>query len=96
MTTSRVRRRPAEARRLILEAAEQLLVDGGPHAVQMRAVCSAEPLLENTSTAADGWVPRPSWRPLTKFERRARAEGRDVRDLVFRRVLAPHSFTHSP
>ena len=38
MPTTRVRRSPAEARALILEAAEQLLVEGGPPAVQMRAV----------------------------------------------------------
>ncbi|MCA1655499.1 MAG: TetR/AcrR family transcriptional regulator [Pseudonocardiaceae bacterium] len=38
MATIRIRRRPEEARQLILEAAEQLLMDGGPHAVQMRAV----------------------------------------------------------
>jgi len=34
----RIRRRPEEARLLILEAAEQLLVEGGPRAVQVRAV----------------------------------------------------------
>jgi AcrR family transcriptional regulator len=34
----RVRRRPAEARELILHAAEELLVEGGPRAVQVRAV----------------------------------------------------------
>jgi AcrR family transcriptional regulator len=38
MATTRTRRRPDEARQLILDAAEQLLVAGGPHAVQMRAV----------------------------------------------------------
>ena len=53
-----------------------------------------EPLLENASAAADGWTPRPDGRPETKFERRARMEGRDVRDLVFRRISAPQSFTH--
>lgn len=34
----RVRRSPDESRRVILEAAQALLVDGGPHAVQVRAV----------------------------------------------------------
>jgi TetR/AcrR family transcriptional regulator, repressor for neighboring sulfatase len=34
----RVRRPPAESRRLILEAAEQLLVESGPAAVQVRSV----------------------------------------------------------
>jgi tRNA (guanine-N7-)-methyltransferase len=62
----------------------------------MRAVCTAEPLLENTTAAADGWTPRPACRPLTKFERRALAEGRDVRDLVFRRASSPNIIAHSP
>jgi len=35
---TRVRRSADEAQRLILEAAEELLVDGGPRAVQVRAV----------------------------------------------------------
>jgi AcrR family transcriptional regulator len=34
----RVRRSPDEARRVILEAAAALLIEGGPHAVQVRAV----------------------------------------------------------
>jgi TetR/AcrR family transcriptional regulator, repressor for neighboring sulfatase len=38
MSPTRVRRSPAEARSLILEAAEQLLIEGGPGAVQVRAV----------------------------------------------------------
>ncbi|MFJ1456357.1 TetR/AcrR family transcriptional regulator [Nocardia sp. N2S4-5] len=40
MTHARVRRTPDEARRLILEAAETLLVEGGPAAVQVRAVAT--------------------------------------------------------
>src|SRR3954471_15771606 len=38
MSQQRVRRSRDEARRLILEAAERLLVDGGPAGVQVRAV----------------------------------------------------------
>jgi AcrR family transcriptional regulator len=38
VSSTRVRRSPAEARALILEAAEELLIEGGPAAVQMRAV----------------------------------------------------------
>jgi AcrR family transcriptional regulator len=38
MTVERVRRSRDEARRQILEAAERLLVDGGPAAVQVRTV----------------------------------------------------------
>jgi tRNA (guanine-N7-)-methyltransferase len=67
-----------------------LATDWAHYAAQMRAVCSGEPLLENASTAADAWTLRPEGRPETKFERRALAEGRDVRDLVFRRISAPH------
>jgi tRNA (guanine-N7-)-methyltransferase len=73
-----------------------LATDWADYAVQMRAVCAAEPLLENTSTAADGWTPRPERRPMTKFERRAVAEGRTVRDLIFLRNSSPRTFTHSP
>jgi AcrR family transcriptional regulator len=40
MTSSRVRRAPEEARRLILEEAERLLVEGGVGAVQVRAIAA--------------------------------------------------------
>lgn len=36
--TRRVRRTPEDARRLILDAAETLLIEGGPRAVEVRAV----------------------------------------------------------
>jgi tRNA (guanine-N7-)-methyltransferase len=39
-----------------------------------------------TNTAPDGrFVPRPQWRPLTKFERRGERLGHGVWDLVFTR-----------
>jgi len=38
MSQPRIRRRPDEARSLILKAAEELLVEGGPRAVEVRAV----------------------------------------------------------
>ncbi|SOJ55614.1 hypothetical protein MSIMFB_03096 [Mycobacterium simulans] len=38
MSAQRVRRRPEEAKSAILEAAEKLLILGGPRAVQMRSV----------------------------------------------------------
>jgi tRNA (guanine-N7-)-methyltransferase len=62
-----------------------LATDWDDYAVQMRAVCDAEPSLENL--AADqpgGWMPRPEWRPVTKFEQRALLEGREVHDLMYR------------
>lgn len=41
VTSSRVRRSPEEARRLILDAAEKLLAEGGVAAVQVRAIAAA-------------------------------------------------------
>lgn len=62
-----------------------LATDWDDYAVQMRAVCDAEPSLENTAAGRPGgWTPRPDWRPVTKFEQRARLDGRDVRDLLYR------------
>ena len=52
------------------------------YAEQMLAVLSAEPLLENT---ADGFAPRPDYRPLTKFEQRGLRLGHGVWDVIFRR-----------
>ena len=56
--------------------------DWEEYAVQMLEVLSAEPLLENT---AEGYAPRPEYRPLTKFENRGLKLGHGVWDLVFRR-----------
>jgi tRNA (guanine-N7-)-methyltransferase len=80
--------------RLVPGGLLHLATDWAHYAVQMRAACDGEPLLANTATADDGWTPRPAARPETKFERRARVEGRDVRDLVYRRISSPQSFTH--
>jgi tRNA (guanine-N7-)-methyltransferase len=56
--------------------------DWQPYAEQMLEVLSAEPLLANT---AEGYAPRPDYRPLTKFETRGLALGHGVWDLVFKR-----------
>ncbi|HEV7914131.1 MAG TPA: tRNA (guanosine(46)-N7)-methyltransferase TrmB, partial [Albitalea sp.] len=56
--------------------------DWEPYAQQMLEVLCAEPLLENT---ADGFAPKPAYRPLTKFENRGLELGHGVRDLVFRK-----------
>jgi tRNA (guanine-N7-)-methyltransferase len=71
------------ASRLAVGGRLHLATDWADYADQMLAVCTAEPLLRNEF---DGWAERPDWRPVTKFETRARAEGRVSRDLVFRRV----------
>ena len=59
-----------------------LATDIADYAEQMLAVCAAEPRLVNT---ADGFRPRPAWRPVTGYERRGIAAGRPSRDLIFER-----------
>jgi tRNA (guanine-N7-)-methyltransferase len=56
--------------------------DWQPYAEQMLEVLSADPSLANT---ADGYAPRPGYRPLTKFEARGLRLGHGVWDLVFRK-----------
>ena len=67
------------ASRLRPGATLHLATDWMDYATQMHVVCGAEPALEG------GWVDRPEWRPVTKFEERARIEGRPIRDLIYRR-----------
>jgi len=57
-----------------------LATDWQHYAERMLEICSAEPTLANQY---DDWAPRPPWRPVTKFEARAHAEGRSCRDLIF-------------
>jgi tRNA (guanine-N7-)-methyltransferase len=61
-----------------------MATDWADYADQMRTVADAEPLL------VGGETPRPPWRPVTKFEARARAEGRDVHDFVYGRPPCDH------
>jgi tRNA (guanine-N7-)-methyltransferase len=56
--------------------------DWAPYADEILATLSVQPALENT---ADGFAPRPAWRPLTRFEQRGLDRGHQVFDLVFRR-----------
>lgn len=66
--------------------------DWAHYALQMLTVLSAEPLLANRAPltvlsesvdTAQGFVERPSHRPLTKFEKRGIGLGHGVWDLVF-------------
>ena len=57
--------------------------DWQDYAEQMLAVLSAEPTLKNT---ADGYAPRPDYRPVTKFEKRGVRLGHGVWDLVFQKI----------
>lgn len=56
--------------------------DWEPYAQQMLDVLGACPDLRNT---AEGYAPRPDYRPPTKFERRGLRLGHGVWDLVFQR-----------
>ncbi|MEY2754671.1 MAG: tRNA ((7)-)-methyltransferase, partial [Actinomycetota bacterium] len=80
-------------RRLVREQVVPLLVErlrvGGllhvatdidDYARQVLEVVAGEPRL------AGGVVPRPEWRPLTRFERRGLDAGRDPVDMIFTRV----------
>lgn len=62
----------------------RLATDWENYAEQMLDVMSKAPGFINQST--DGtYIPRPSWRPLTKFEQRGQNLGHGVWDLVFTR-----------
>ena len=56
--------------------------DWQPYAEQMLEVLGEEPMLANR---AEGYAPRPAYRPLTKFEQRGLKLGHGVWDLVFER-----------
>ncbi|VWX62879.1 tRNA (m7G46) methyltransferase, SAM-dependent [Burkholderiales bacterium 8X] len=57
--------------------------DWQPYAEQMLDVLGGEPMLRNT---AEGYAPKPHYRPLTKFENRGLKLGHGVWDLVFERI----------
>ena len=56
--------------------------DWEDYALQILEVLSGEPLLQNM---ANGFTPRPPYRPQTKFESRGLRLGHGVWDIVFRR-----------
>jgi tRNA (guanine-N7-)-methyltransferase len=56
--------------------------DWEEYAHQMLEVLSAEPTLINS---ADGFAPRPDYRPLTKFENRGLRLGHGVWDVIFKK-----------
>jgi tRNA (guanine-N7-)-methyltransferase len=70
------------ASRLASEGIWRLATDSEDYARQISEVLDAEPLLEDVhADAAARWESRP----LTRFERRALAAGRPVRDFTYRR-----------
>lgn len=70
--------------RLIPGGRLQLATDWEPYAVQMLELGNAHPQFSNLAGAA-GYMPRPEWRALTRFERRGHRLGHGVWDLSFER-----------
>ena len=62
-----------------------LATDWQDYAEQMLATVSGQPMLRNVATAGD-YVPRPDYRPITKFEQRGQRLGHGIWDLIFERV----------
>jgi tRNA (guanine-N7-)-methyltransferase len=58
--------------------------DWQEYAEQMLQVLGAEPTLQNS---ADGFAPRPDYRPVTKFEKRGLRLGHGVWDVVFTKKI---------
>lgn len=79
----------ALARRLAPGGYLHVATDWQPYAEEILATLSAEPLLANS---AEGFAPRPVWRPLTKFEQRGLARGHAVFDLLFIAAAKPPSW----
>jgi tRNA (guanine-N7-)-methyltransferase len=71
------------ASRLVAGGLLHVATDWQDYAEHVLAVLSATPGLRNT---ADGFAPRPAWRPETKFERRGLDLGHGVWDLLFTRT----------
>jgi tRNA (guanine-N7-)-methyltransferase len=70
------------ARRLAPGGYLHCATDWDEYAQQMLEVLGGETLLTNT---ADGFAPRPAWRPQTKFETRGLRLGHGVWDVLFLR-----------
>ncbi len=72
-------------RKLTIGGRFHMATDWENYAEHMLAVMSAAEGFQNTSESGD-WVPRPEYRPITKFERRGERLGHGVWDLIFERV----------
>jgi tRNA (guanine-N7-)-methyltransferase len=79
-----------------LKSAGQLHIatDCGSYADSILDVLSNASELENTATD-NGFVQRPIYRPLTKFERRGKHLGHDVWELLFKRRARCPTIDHS-
>ncbi len=71
--------------RLRPEGVLRMATDWQPYAEEMLEVLTANPRLRNL--AADGtYIPRPTERAATRFEKRGERLGHDVWDLAFNRI----------
>ena len=70
--------------KLRLQGVLHMATDWQPYAEQMLELVSEAPGFENL---AEDYVPRPDFRPLTKFERRGEKLGHGVWDLMAQRAL---------
>lgn len=77
------------ASRLHPGALWRLATDWDDYAWWMLDVLAAEPGLEPCDAGDDGFAPRWSERPLTRYERKGQDAGRAVHDLTWRRVDRP-------
>ena len=69
--------------KLAVDGYLHLATDWEDYALQMLTVLHAEPNLKNT---AAGFAPRPAYRGISGFERKAHTKGHGIWDLVFCRV----------
>ncbi|GAC1454160.1 MAG: tRNA (guanosine(46)-N7)-methyltransferase TrmB [Steroidobacteraceae bacterium] len=74
--------------RLCIGGVLRVATDWAPYAQQILAVLGAIPGLENLAADA-AFVPRPTGRAPTRFEKRGVRLGHDVWDLAFRRIRQP-------
>lgn len=72
-------------KKLKLGGCFHMATDWEHYAQHMLAVMNDAEGFANTSTTND-YVPRPDWRPLTKFEQRGHRLGHGVWDLIFKRI----------
>lgn len=71
--------------KLVVGGELHMATDWADYAEQMLEVANQAPALQNTAPDG-GYVPRPDFRPLTKFEQRGQRLGHGVWDLIYTRT----------
>ncbi len=72
-------------RKLKPEGYIYFITDWEEYAESAKLLFDAEPGLYNPYANDSGWAERQEWRPVTKFELRAKQEGRNIRELFYRK-----------